>query len=50
MDNLVAIEVNSYGVCLDSYWVYVALSWQILATATALFVAYKIYKKRFVKF
>mgnify|MGYP003350142992 FL=1 len=38
------IEFNGYGVCVDSAWTYIALSWQILITATILFVGYKFYK------
>ena len=43
------IEFNDYGICLDSNLTYIALSWQILITATILFVGYKFYKKRFGK-
>ena len=43
------IEFNHYGICLDSNWTYIALSWQILLTASVLFVGYKFYKKRFAK-
>ena len=43
------IEINDYGFCLDTEWTYVALSWQLIATATLLFIGYKIYKKRFAK-
>ena len=43
------IELNGYGICVDSAWTYIALSWQILITATILFAGYKFYKKRFAK-
>ena len=49
MDNILNIEVNNYGVCLDSAWTYLALSWQLLATAAVVVIGYKIYKKRFGK-
>ena len=47
--DFVNIEINDYGICLDSAWTYLALSWQLLLTATILFVGYKFYKKRFAK-
>ena len=46
MDKIIGIEVDGYGITLDSYWAYVALSWQLLATATVLLVAYKVWKNR----
>ena len=44
------LELNEYGLELDTQWCYVALSWQLLATATALLIAYKIYKWRKTKY
>ena len=38
------IEFNDYGIEIDSAWTYIALSWQILLTASILFVGYKFYK------
>ena len=49
MDKLIGIEINHYGIEIDSAWTYLALSWQLLLTATILFVGYKFYKKRFAK-
>lgn len=46
MDKIIGIEVDGYGITLDSAWTYLALSWQLLATATVLFVAYKVWKNR----
>jgi hypothetical protein len=40
------LELNNYGLELDTNWCYVALSWQLLITATLLVVAYKIYKRK----
>ena len=45
MDKLIGIEINHYGICLDSNWTYIALSWQILATAIGLYIAIKLYRK-----
>ena len=38
------IELNDYGFEIDTNWLYVALSWQIIITTALLVVAYKIYK------
>lgn len=38
------IELDDYGFMFDTEWCYVALSWQLLITATLLTIAYKIYK------
>jgi hypothetical protein len=38
------LELNDYGLELDTNWCYVALSWQILAITTLAVVAYKVYK------
>jgi len=40
------IEVGSYGFMLDTKWCYIALSWQLIITATLLTIAYKIYKRK----
>lgn len=40
------IEINDYGFCFDTYVCYIALSWQFLIPATALLIAYKIYKRK----
>jgi hypothetical protein len=40
------IELNVYGFEIDTDWCYVALSWQLLITATLLTIAYKIYKRK----
>ena len=39
------LEINGYGFCLDSDWFYVALSWQVLATAVGIYIAIKLYRK-----
>jgi len=38
------LELNGYGLEIDSHWGYVALSWQVLALAFLSVVAYKSYK------
>jgi hypothetical protein len=40
------IELDNYGFMLDAEWCYVALSWQLLITATLLTIAYNIYKRK----
>ena len=49
MDKFLGIEFNNYGIEIDGAWIYLALSWKLIATATILFVGYKFYKKRFGK-
>ena len=49
MSKFVGIKINEYGIEIDGAWIYLALSWQLLLTATILFVGYKFYKKRFGK-
>lgn len=39
------IELDNYGLMLDTNWCYIALSWQLLITAGAVFAGYKFYKK-----
>jgi hypothetical protein len=43
------IEINHYGVCVDSDWIYVALSWQIIATAVLVVIGWKVYKTFYKK-
>ena len=50
MDKIIGIEIDGYGICLDSEWTYLALSWKLIATAVLVVIGYKIYKKRFYKF
>jgi hypothetical protein len=38
------LELDNYGFMLDTEWCYVALSWQLLITATLLTIGYKVYK------
>ena len=40
------LELNDYGLELDSYVCYIALSWQVIVPAVIAIVAYKIYKWR----
>ena len=43
------IEISDYGIELDSYVCYIALSWQFIIPAVLAVVAYKIYKHRKAK-
>jgi hypothetical protein len=43
------LELNSYGLCFDSEWFYIALDWKVIILATIGAIAYKIYRKRKVK-
>jgi hypothetical protein len=43
------IELNHYGICLDSEWTYIALDWKLIILSAALFVGYKFYTKRKAK-
>ena len=45
MDKFLGIEVDSYGISLDSAWIYLALSWQIITTAALIVIGYKVYKR-----
>jgi len=40
------IELDDYGFMLDTEWCYVALSWQLLITATLLTIGYLVYKRK----
>lgn len=42
---MLTIELDSYGFMLDTRWCYIALSWQLLATAALVGVGYKYFKK-----
>ncbi len=45
-EGIFTIEPGSYGFMLDTKWCYIALSWQLIITATLLTIAYKIYKRK----
>lgn len=49
MDNIVSLEVNNYGVCLDSAWTYIALSWQLIATAVIIGIVWRVYRRWVVR-
>ena len=40
------LEINDYGLELDTYVCYIALSWQVIVPALIALVAYKIYKRK----
>jgi len=44
------IELNHYGLCLDSRLCYIALDWALLVTAAVLIVGYKVWRKSQNKF
>lgn len=43
-EGIFTIEIGSYGFMLDTKWCYIALSWQLIITATLLTIGYKVYK------
>ena len=38
------IELNEYGFGIDSEWIYVSLTWQMLILSALSVIAYKSYK------
>jgi hypothetical protein len=44
-EGIFTIELGEYGFMLDTEWLYVALSWQILITVGVISIAYVAYKK-----
>ena len=40
------LELNNYGLELDTTFCYIALSWGLLVTTALLTIAYKIYKRK----
>jgi len=40
------LEINDYGICLDSDWFYVALDWKLITLTALVVIAYKIYKRK----
>jgi hypothetical protein len=40
------IELNSYGICLDSEWTYIAIDWKLITLAVIGYVGYKFYKRK----
>jgi hypothetical protein len=45
----VILELNEYGLEFDSFLGAIYLPWHSIAIATALLIAYKIYKRKRVK-
>ena len=39
------IELGHYGFMLDTEWCYIALSWQLLATALVIVIGVKVYNR-----
>ena len=44
-ENLLSIELNEYGLCVDTAWFYIALDYRFLTTALLITISYKIYKR-----
>jgi hypothetical protein len=44
-ENLLSIELNEYGLCVDTAWFYIALDYRFLTTALLITIGYKVYKK-----
>ena len=40
------LELNHYGVCLDSDWFYIALNWKVLTLIGVVYLARLFYLKR----
>ena len=45
MDKILGIELDNYGIQIDSNWLYLALSWQLIATAVLVVIGWKVYKR-----
>ena len=48
-ENLLSIELNEYGLCIDTAWMYLAFDYRFITTALLVTIAYKIYKRKRVK-
>ena len=40
------LEINGYGICLDSDWFYIALDWKLITLTALVIIGYKIYKRK----
>jgi len=40
------LELNGYGLCLDSDWFYVALDWKLITLTALVVIGYKVYKRK----
>jgi len=40
------IELNSYGLCIDSDWFYIALDWKIIILSAVGVTIYKVIKRK----
>ena len=43
------LELNSYGICFDSDWTYIAIDWKLITLSALVFIGYKIYKRKRAK-
>ena len=46
MDTFLTFEIDKYGIMLDTYWLYISLSWQIISIAVGLIITRRIFLKR----
>ena len=44
-EGILTIELGRYGFMLDTKYCYIALSWELLATAALVIVSYKLWRK-----
>ena len=40
------IELNNYGLCIDSDWFYIALDWKIIILSVVGVTLYKVIKRK----
>lgn len=40
------LEINDYGICLDSDWTYIAINWKLIVLSAVIFAGYKFYKRK----
>jgi hypothetical protein len=40
------LELNSYGVCFDTAWAYIAIDWKLITIGALGYLAFKVYKRK----
>lgn len=40
------LELNSYGLCLDTDWAYVAMNWKLITLSVVGVTLYKVIKRK----
>ena len=48
-ENLMSIELNEYGFQIDTAWLYVAISWQLITLSVLGVTLYKVIKRKRAK-